>query len=147
MINYKIIRSDEENPSSFSRENIADFLYEHLDEYGDDKEHILACISYAYGDKPGQDGFIIVAEEENRIVGSVIINHTNMSGYIPEHILVYIAVDHTHRGKGIGKALMEQAINYTEGDIALHVEPENPALHLYKKFGFTNKYLEMRLSK
>jgi ribosomal protein S18 acetylase RimI-like enzyme len=42
---------------------------------------------------------------------------------------------------------MNTIIKNTDGDIALHVEPENPALHLYKKLGFTNKYLEMRLTK
>jgi ribosomal protein S18 acetylase RimI-like enzyme len=42
---------------------------------------------------------------------------------------------------------MKQAIRLTTGSIALHVEHENPALHLYKKVGFTNKYLEMRYTK
>ncbi|MFW6157332.1 MAG: GNAT family N-acetyltransferase [Balneolaceae bacterium] len=146
MIDYHFIYSGEE-ASSFSREDIADFLYEHLDEYGDAREHILKCISYAYGEKEGQGGFVLIAEEEGTIVGCVIINDTNMSGYIPEHILVYIAVHGDYRGKGIGKSLMERVIEQTEGDIALHVEPENPAKFLYEKFGFTNKYLEMRLTK
>lgn len=147
MIEYHISHSDRENPTPFSRDEIADFLYHHLDEYGDSKEAILKCIAYAYGDSPGQDGFILIAHEDGAIVGAVIINHTNMGGYIPEHILVYIAVDAAQRGKGIGKMLMEQIIEATEGDIALHVEPENPAKFLYEKFGFTNKYLEMRLHK
>jgi ribosomal protein S18 acetylase RimI-like enzyme len=68
-----------------------------------------------------------------------------MEGYIPENILVYIAVDGSQRGKGIGKTLMQKAISLAQGDIALHVEPDNPARHLYEKLGFTNKYLEMRL--
>lgn len=147
MIEYQISYSDSENPTSFSRDDIAAFLYHHLDEYGDTREAILKCIAYAYGDGPGQDGFILIAHEEETIVGVVIINHTNMSGYIPEHILVYIAVDTSQRGKGIGKQLMEYIIAETEGDIALHVEPENPAKFLYEKYGFTNKYLEMRLRK
>ncbi len=147
MIEYQIIRSDSENPTPFSRDDIADFLYKHLDEYGDQRKHILQCIGYAYSDKPGQDGFILVASEAEQIVGAVIINDTNMGGFIPEHILVYIAVDAGQRGKGIGKNLMERIIDATEGDIALHVEPDNPAKHLYEKYGFTNKYLEMRLSK
>lgn len=147
MIKYSISKSDQQNPTGFSREDIADFLYHHLDEYGDKKEHILSCIAYAYGDEEGQDGFILIAHREQDILGAVIINHTNMGGYIPEHILVYIAVDANERGQGIGKELMERIIEATEGDIALHVEPENPAKFLYEKFGFTNKYLEMRLNK
>jgi ribosomal protein S18 acetylase RimI-like enzyme len=70
-----------------------------------------------------------------------------MEGYIPENILVYIAVHESTRGKGYGKQLMQKAIEIAEGDIALHVEPDNPARFLYEKLGFTNKYLEMRFSK
>ncbi|SMO80686.1 GNAT family N-acetyltransferase [Fodinibius sediminis] len=144
---FDIIHSDTENPTVFSREDIADFLFQHLDEYGDEKRHILKCIGYAYGDESGQDGFILVAHQDEEIVGAVIINDTNMGGYIPEHILVYIAVHGEARGQGIGKQLMERAIDATEGDIALHVEHDNPAKYLYEKYGFTNKYLEMRLKK
>ncbi|MGD8427375.1 MAG: GNAT family N-acetyltransferase [Balneolaceae bacterium] len=144
---YDIIQSDIENPTSFSRDDIADFLYQHLDEYGDEKKHILSSIGYAYGDHEGQDGFILVAYEDDQIVGAVIINHTNMGGYIPEHMLVYVAVHADYRGQGLGKALIERIIEATPGDIALHVEPDNPAKYLYEKYGFTNKYLEMRLKK
>lgn len=146
-ISYSIIESDKNNPTEFGRENIADFLCEHLDEFGDEKEAIMKCIAYAYGDGPGQDGFILVAHRADEILGVVIINKTNMSGYIPENILVYIAVHGKTRGQGVGKALMKTIIDNTEGSIALHVEPDNPAKYLYEKFGFTNKYLEMRLSK
>jgi GNAT superfamily N-acetyltransferase len=31
-----------------------------------------------------------------------------MKDFIPENILVYIAVDNSHRGKGYGKQLMEK---------------------------------------
>lgn len=147
MISYHIIRSDDQNPTSFSRDDIADFLYHHLDQYGDEREHIMRCIGYACGDETGQDGFILVAHENDEIAGAVIINDTNMGGYIPEHLLVYIAVHGEYRGRGLGSGLMERIIEETGGDIALHVEPDNPAVHLYEKFGFTNKYLEMRLRK
>ncbi len=146
-IRYTVIEDDNNGAPVFSRQQVSDFLYKHLDEYGDTKEAILACIAYAYGDKPGQDGFILIAHEEDEILGVVIINKTNMSGYIPENILVYIAVHKKTRGQGVGKELMERIIDLTEGDIALHVEPDNPAKYLYEKFGFTNKYLEMRLQK
>jgi ribosomal protein S18 acetylase RimI-like enzyme len=70
-----------------------------------------------------------------------------MSGYIPENILVYIAVDNSQRGKGYGKDLMKKAIELSEGDVALHVEKDNPARFLYEKVGFTNPYIEMRYKK
>jgi hypothetical protein len=87
--------------SQFSIEDIANFLFKHLDEYGDKKNDILKALFYALGenDKPG--GFIVLAIHDQKIVGAVVINNTQMSGYIPEHILVYIAVNSEFRGEGI----------------------------------------------
>jgi GNAT superfamily N-acetyltransferase len=70
-----------------------------------------------------------------------------MKGYIPENILVYIATHQDSRGRGVGKQMLQRAVELANGDVALHVEPENPARYLYEKAGFTNKYLEMRLTK
>lgn len=142
-----IISTKDDGTCPFSRKEIAEFLHEHLDQYGDSKSAILKCIGYAYGDNPGQDGFVLIAHSEDEILGVVIINQTNMSEYIPENILVYIAVHEKTRGQGVGKELMRRTIEATTGDIALHVEPDNPAKFLYEKVGFTNKYLEMRLKK
>ncbi len=146
MIEYTFIE-EEDGSESFDRDDIADFLFEHLDQYGDERNHILDSIAYAYGEGEGRDGFVHVASEDGEVVGAVVINDTNMGGYIPEHILVYIAVHGDYRGKGVGSRMMENVIERTEGDIALHVEPDNPARHLYDKYDFTNKYLEMRHTK
>ncbi len=127
-------------------ESVADFLFEHLDQYGDKREDIMKCIRYALNPEPGFGGFVLSARDKGNgeIVGAVIINKTGMNGYIPDNLLVYIAVHGGYRGKGLGKSLMKEAIDNCKGDIALHVEPDNPARYLYEKLGFTNKYLEMR---
>lgn len=130
---------------AFVEDNIiTNFLFEHLEEYGDQKKDIRRAIDYVF-DKEG--GSIILQFLKDKIVGAVVINETGMSGYIPENILVYIAVHKKHRGKGIGKKLMEYAIKVTKGDIALHVEKDNPARFLYEKIGFKNPYLEMRFKR
>ncbi|MFC6095746.1 GNAT family N-acetyltransferase [Flavobacterium qiangtangense] len=129
----------------FNNDQIADFLHEHLDQFGDEKDAILKCLEFVQDKNKG--GEIILATNENEIIGAVVLNKTGMGGYIPENILVYIAVDNFYRGKGIGKKLMQYAIETSEGNIALHCEPNNPALKLYESLGFTNKYLEMRLEK
>ena len=87
------------------------------------------------------------ALEDQQLIGAVVVNRTGMSQYIPENILVYIAVHRDYRGRGIGKELMQEAIQQCKGNIALHVESGNPARKLYEKLGFRNKYLEMRLEK
>ncbi|WP_194774418.1 GNAT family N-acetyltransferase [Pararhodonellum marinum] len=129
------------------KKEIADFLFENLDEYGDPHHHIMKCLDYALDQAVDKGGFVVLAREDDKIVGAVIMNKTGMSGYIPENILVYIAVHASQRGKGVGKKLMKTAIEMANGDIALHVEADNPAKILYEKLGFTNKYLEMRLKK
>jgi len=124
---------------------VVDFLYEHLDEYGDARQDILKAIQYAMKERPSLGGFVLGGYVEEELVGVVVINKTGMEGYIPENILVYIAVNGEYRGKGYGRKLMQKAIESADGDIALHVEADNPARHLYEKLGFENKYLEMRL--
>lgn len=131
--------------TTLERQRIIKFLFEHLDEYGDSKKSIGNAIDYAMSSYPLSGGFIVTAEESGEVVGAVVMNKTGMKGYIPENILVYIAVHKDFRGKGIGKELMKKTLQYAKGDVALHVEPENPALKLYEKFNFKNKYLEMRL--
>ncbi|MBN1988715.1 MAG: GNAT family N-acetyltransferase [Bacteroidales bacterium] len=132
---------------NLSREDLINFLFQHLDQFGDSKEAIGKSIDYAFSTQEGKGGFILTGYLDNQLVGAVVMNKTGMDGYIPENILVYIAVDASKRGNGIGKQLMEAAIDRSQGDIALHVEYENPAKRLYERIGFGSKYAEMRFYK
>ena len=134
-------------PSDDEISRIVNFLYKHLDEFGDSQNDIRKAIEYVFSGESGKGGFVLVGYNQNNIISCVVMNKTGMTGYIPEYILVYIATHRDYRGKRIGKLMLKESINEAEGNIALHVEPNNPALHLYKKTGFTNKYLEMRLQK
>lgn len=132
-------------PSLSELDAINDFLYAHLEQYGDPKDEIRQAINYALAKEGKPGGLIAVQFEQQKIIGAVVLNKTGMKGYIPENILVYIATHHERRGKGIGKRMMQGVIDKVDGNIALHVEPNNPAKFLYEKLGFTNPYLEMRL--
>ncbi|MXV38403.1 GNAT family N-acetyltransferase [Flavobacteriaceae bacterium Ap0902] len=134
-------------PNQQKQQDIIDFLYIHLGEYGDEKTAIQKCMNYALDENQYNGGFVMTIEEQDKILAAVIINKTGMSDYIPENILVYIAAHGDYRGQGLGSRLIEACIERAEGDIALHVEKNNPAKGLYEKFGFTNPYLEMRLKK
>jgi [ribosomal protein S18]-alanine N-acetyltransferase len=129
------------------KKEVADFLFEHLDQFGDEHEAIMKCINFALDDKKKFGGFVLISKDNDQITGAVVVNKTGMQGYIPENILVYIAVDKKYRGKGLGRQLMTKTFDMAEGSIKLHVEPENPARYLYEKLGFTSKYLEMRLNR
>ncbi len=134
-------------PNSTEKNEIVNFLYTHLEQYGDAKSSIERAIDYSLGENDSKGGSTILLYDDMILKGVVVINRTGMGGYIPENILVYIATHKDYRGEGLGKKLMEKVISETEGDIALHVEANNPAKKLYEKFGFTNPYLEMRLKK
>ena len=147
MLDYKIIRKDSEFSSGLSRNNFIDFLHEHLERFGDTKEAISKSIDYAFSDDKGKGGFLLVAYDDDKLIGELVMIKTGMEGYIPENILVYVAVDSKCRGKGYGREICNKAIGIAEGNVALHVEYGNPAKRLYERIGFTTKYAEMRLIK
>lgn len=132
---------------TIEKKGLVDFLYQNLDEYGDKWEDIERAVDYAVDPTPAFGGFILSLIDKGEIKGVVVINKTRMKGYIPENILVYIAVHKEARGQGLGKKLMQKAIKTAKGDIALHVEPDNPARFLYESVGFKSPYLEMRYYK
>lgn len=141
-------KNKETNFTNNDIETYVAFLYQHLEQYGDKAEDITKAIHYALGidNKPG--GAVFIAKDETKqIVGIAVVLDTLMEGFIPEHILVYIAADSRVRGKGIGSQLIEFIKKETQGSIALHVDKDNPAQNLYERMGFEKKYIEMRLSK
>lgn len=134
-------------PSINEKEALIDFLFNNLQAYGDPKSDIGKAVDYALKETTSFGGFILVSYIENEISGVVVVCQTGMKDFIPENILVYITTHKNMRGKGIGKLLMQKAIDTAQGSIALHVEPDNPARFLYEKLGFSSKYIEMRLKK
>ncbi len=139
--------TEKQKPTLEEKKQVVDFLYHHLENFGDPKKDIEKAVDYSLKEYSSFGGFVLAAYENKDVVGAVVVNQTGMKDYIPENILVYIATHNEHRGQGIGKQLMQEAISQAEGNIALHVEPDNPARYLYEKLGFTSKYLEMRLMK
>ena len=126
------IESEAELEKEMPREKFIDFLYTHLDKFGDTKSAISKCIDYAFAKDGKPGGFLLTAYYDGELCGELVLNKTGMSEYIPDNILVYIA---------------ERCINEAEGDVKLHVEYDNPAKRLYERIGFTTKYAEMRYKK
>lgn len=147
MLQIKEIRKIEDFKPELTKKEFIDFLYKHLDKFGDPKDQIEKSIDYAFSSAEGKGGFLLAGFWENNLVGALIMNKTGMSGYIPDNILVYVAVDAKLRGKGIGAKIIEKSFELAEGDIKLHVEYDNPAKRLYERLGMTTKYAEMRLKR
>ena len=147
MLKINKIVNEPELEKQISKQELIDFLHMHLDQFGDSKAAISKCIDFAFSKNGGLGGFILTAYYDDELCGALIMNKTGMSEYIPENILVYVAVNSKFRNKGIGKQIVERALKEADGNIKLHVEYENPAKRLYERIGFTTKYAEMRFSK
>lgn len=143
---HKIINS-EELPEWIDRPSLARFLHKNLKPYEDAVKDIEYGIDCAFSDQPGRGGFILLAEEDGRLLGALVMLRTGMNGFIPPNLLLFVAVDQSCRGKGMGSKLCTRAIAECEGDVCLHVEYDNPAKHLYERMGFSTKYAEMRLTR
>ncbi len=143
----RIIKLLSDFTEPITRKKFSHFLFTYLHPFGDPIEEIEKCIDYALLDNSKAGGFIIAVFEDEKIIGGLVANKTGMSGYIPENIIVYVAVDAQMRGKGIGKMMIDLAIELCDGDVKLHVEYDNPAKRLYERIGFKNKYADMRFKK
>ena len=131
--------------SEVSLDEIVRFLSRELGPSADDEPHIRRAVDYALSRAPGKGGFVLTAREHGELVGALVVNDTGMSGYIPDHVIVYVAVDAEMRGRGIGTRLLRQALARCPGDVKLHVAYDNPARNLYERLGFSSPYAEMRL--
>ena len=146
MICIETIKSMEELEKFTTAEEFAGKLREMLIPFEDNVCQIRDGIEYAMDNSGMRGGFILAALEEKDTVGALVMLRTNMSGYVPENLLLYVAVDKSTRGKGIGTKLIKKALKITGGSVKLHVEYDNPAKTLYEKIGFVSKYADMRYS-
>ncbi|TNJ42118.1 GNAT family N-acetyltransferase [Tamlana fucoidanivorans] len=131
--------------STMNINQITNFLHKYSGDFKDSKFGIRKSIMYAAKEIPGIGGYVLVIEDATDIVGAAVVNKTGMKDYIPENILVNLAIKPSYRGKGIAKTLIRQLKSYCKGSIALHINPENPAIALFKKEGFKVANIEMRL--
>lgn len=129
------------------RQKLAEFLHESLKPFEDTLADVRTGIDYALSSSPGEGGFVLIAESGGRIAGALVMLRTGMKGYVPENLLLFVAVSPAFRGKGIGGQLVRKGLELADGDVKLHVEHDNPAMRLYSRLGFTSKYAEMRYIK
>jgi len=141
------LSGDKDFPSWIDRDKLTEFMHESLKPFEDPVEEVRKGIDYALSSDEARDGFIVLAGREGKPVGAVVMLKTNMSGYVPKWLLLFVAVKPDERGKGIGGKIIMEAIERCDGDVNLHVEYDNPAKRLYERLGFVNKYADMRYYK
>lgn len=134
-------------PGWAPREKVVDFFHTTMKPYHDSREDVDRALEYAFSDGPGQGGFLVLAEENERLLGALLMLDTGMRGYVPPNILLFVTVHPDHRGRGLGGRIIDHSLAQCDGDVKLHVEYDNPAKRLYERIGFSTKYAEMRLSR
>ncbi len=140
------VGSISELPGWLDLEALTEFFFESLKPYQDPPEDIRRGLEYALSNETGKGGFVILGVLETRLVGALTMLETGMAGYIPENLLLFVAVAPEMRGRGLGRRIVEDALAQCDGAVKLHVEYDNPAKRLYERIGFTSKYAEMRFS-
>ncbi len=145
----QIVQSSTNLPDELDLDHIAAFLHQALKPYEDTEADIRRALDYVLDRKDDPRGFLVLATDgaSGNLVGAAVVHFTPWSGYVPENLLLFIAVSPASRGQGIGCALLDAVVAECEGDIKLHVEHDNPAKRLYERVGFTSKYAEMRLTR
>ncbi|MEO0138923.1 MAG: N-acetyltransferase [candidate division WOR-3 bacterium] len=79
---------------------------------------------------------VFLAELEGKPVGFAFFRKFNEELWE----LTLIGVLPEHRGKGIGKALLEESLKSIKGEIQLHVQTNNvAAIRLYERFNFVRE--------
>ena len=141
------LRQLEDFPSWTNVDDLAKFLYDSLKPYEDPLPEVKQGIFDALEPSCGEPGFVLITEIDQKVVGALLMLRTGMKGYIPENLLLMVAVDPSTRGKGIGAQIIKRSFEIADGDVKLHVEYDNPAKRLYERLGMTSKYAEMRFIK
>jgi len=141
------LRQFDDFPEWINPESLANFLYESLKPYEDPLPVVRQGMFDALEPSNGEPGFVLVAEIDQKVVGALLMLRTGMKGYIPENLLLMVAVDPSTRGKGVGAQIIKRSFELADGDVKLHVEYDNPAKRLYERLGMTSKYAEMRYNK
>jgi len=110
-------------------------------------EQISEALDYALKNKPSFGGFIFTAWNNDDLISCVVVNKTGMEAYNPSYVLVY-AVLHPdyHQEESILEGLVRRSIQHAKGEFALHLPPDSPGIDLFKKMGFQERYVELRLS-
>ena len=85
-----------------------------------------------------KESFIAVTEIENSIIGFCKVDINGEDGKLD-----YLVVKGEFRGKGLGKELMDWAMQMFDQNNVRHIEVKivdgNPTIHLYEKYGFKMK--------
>jgi len=124
---------------SHAKDEILGTVKTYLAEYSDPLIEMNDALNNAI-----EKGFILLAKQNEIILGVCIIVNTQFDDFIPTYHLAYIGTNMNSKGRGIGTELVKRAVDITEGKLSLHVDLDNRnAKKLYEKMGFKHVYNRM----
>jgi ribosomal-protein-alanine N-acetyltransferase len=130
----------------FEKSPLINFIRENSENKEVSALMVQEAIDYAVKEIPSFGGFILTAQEEDKMLGAIVVNKTGLNGGNPKHRVVYLSIHDDYRQVGVGSELIKKAVHFAKGDISLRVSYESDAIERYKSLGFQPKYVEMRLS-
>jgi hypothetical protein len=139
MLKIETILNLDDLEQRISKDTLIDFLHTHLDRFRDTKSAISKAIDYAFSQDPGRGGYLITAELDGKLVGAVVMNNTGWKSLFQYYLSTSRWMP--QYWTGIGAKLLHKAFDTADGDIASHVEYDNPQT-LYERVGFSTKYAE-----
>jgi ribosomal-protein-alanine N-acetyltransferase len=131
-------------PAWADRPRLEHFLHEQMKPWQDPPRAIRQALDDCLEPTGSGGGFLLLCRSKERLAGACVMLRTGMSEYVPEWLLLMVGVAADLRGQGIGAELVRRCVEHTGTGVKLHVEPENPARHLYERLGFRVRYAEMR---
>ncbi len=124
---------------SHAKEEILATVKTYLAEYSDPLIEMKDALNNAI-----EKGFVLLAKQNEKILGVCIIVNTQFDDFIPTYHLAYIGTNTNSKGRGIGTELIKRAVDITEGKLSLHIDLNNRnAKKLYEKMGFKHVYNRM----
>ncbi len=123
-------------PTSRQINRLADFMDRQLPYYSNEADPIRKSLQYAIKEKAGLGGYIFVLENQDAVIGALVLNRTGMDYLLGTYLLAYIAVREDYRNAGHGTSLVEYARSYCKGSISVHLRPEEEAHPFFERLGF-----------
>lgn len=115
------------------------YVDDFLQQYSDSEMEIRNAIENAL-----EKGQVFLAHRNGEVQGIAIVVNTGFNYFIPTYHLGYIGTKEGNKGRGIASTLMDEVINFSKGNISLHVDLANKrAKRLYEKIGFKHCYNRM----
>jgi len=113
----------------------------HVDAFGDEGAAVANLAIALLNDETAKPLFCLVAEEEDRVVGSIIFSRAGIEGHddLAVYILAPLAVDPGFQHRGVGRALIEHGLDILRRQGAsLVFVLGDPAY--YARVGFTHQH-------